>query len=136
MYKHPTYIVLSLNSLKLPRCSNVNKITCLTFPIHRSTLPACYFVFRMALPVELNPYEDAKCVQMYGWKCLICSVEAKDQVGLNCSILLMALCTSIVLMDQSGYAALNVGKHTMCLVSALISQNQQNCLFSTFLECK
>ena len=37
----------------------------------------------MAHPVELNPYEHAKCVQLYGWKCLICSVEAKDQVGLE-----------------------------------------------------
>ena len=44
------------------------------------------FFFRMAHPVELNPYEHAKCVQIYGWKCLICSVEAKDQMGLNCSI--------------------------------------------------
>ena len=37
----------------------------------------------MAHPVELNPYEHAKCVQIYGWKCLICFVEAKDQVGLE-----------------------------------------------------
>ena len=37
----------------------------------------------MAHPVELNPCEHAKCVQIYGWKCLICSVEAKDQVGLE-----------------------------------------------------
>ena len=37
----------------------------------------------MAHDVELNPYEHAKCVQIYGWKCLICSVEAKDQVGLE-----------------------------------------------------
>ena len=50
--------------------------------------------------------------------------------GLNCSILLMVLCTLMVLMDQSGYAALKEGKHTMCLVSAQISQNQQNCPFS------
>ena len=37
----------------------------------------------MAHPVELNPYEHAKCVKIYGWKYLICSVEAKDQVGLE-----------------------------------------------------
>ena len=41
------------------------------------------FIFRMATPVELNPYQHAKCVQMYGWKCLIYSVEVKDQVGLE-----------------------------------------------------
>ena len=46
--------------------------------------------------------------------------------GLNCSILLMALCTLMVSMIQSGYAARNARKHTMWLVSAQISQNQQN----------
>ena len=41
------------------------------------------FFFKMAHPVELNPYKHAKCVQIYGWKCLICSFEVKDQVGLE-----------------------------------------------------
>ena len=57
-------------------------------------------------------------------------LKQRTKWGLNCSILLMALCTLIVLMDQSGYAAINVGKHTICLVSAQISQNQQNGPFS------
>ena len=33
--------------------------------------------------MELNAYDHAQCVQMYGWKCLICSLEAKDQLGLE-----------------------------------------------------
>ena len=45
--------------------------------------PLAIFFFRMAHPVELNPYEYVKCVQIYGWKCLICAVIAKDQVGLE-----------------------------------------------------
>ena len=49
----------------------------------------------MALPVELNPYEHVKCVQMYGWKCLICSLEAKDQVGLE----LQHIANGIVYID-------------------------------------
>ena len=57
-------------------------------------------------------------------------LKQRTKWGLNCSILLMALCTLMVLMDQSGYAAINVGKHTICLVSAQINQNQQNCPFS------
>ena len=57
-------------------------------------------------------------------------LKQRTKWGLNCSILLMALCTLMVLMDQSGYAAINVGKDTICLVSVQISQNQQNCPFS------
>ena len=45
---------------------------------------------------------------------------------MNCSILLMALYTSIVWTVQSRYAARNARKHTMWLVYAQISQNQQN----------
>ena len=57
-------------------------------------------------------------------------LKQRTKWSLNCSILLMALCTLMVLMDQSGYAAINVGKHTICLVSAQITQNQQNYPFS------
>ena len=53
-------------------------------------------------------------------------LKQRTKPGLNCSILLMALCTSMVWMVQSGYAARNARKHTMWLVSAQISQNQQN----------
>ena len=41
----------------------------------------------------------------------------------------MALCTQLLLMVQSGYAAINARKHTMSVVSAQISQNQQNGFF-------
>ena len=54
------------------------------------------FFFRMAHPVELNPYEHAKCVKIYGWKCLKCSVEAKDQVGLE----LQHIADGIVYIDS------------------------------------
>ena len=53
-------------------------------------------------------------------------LKQRTKWSLNCSILLMALCTSMVWMAQSGYAARNARKHTMWLVSAQISQNQQN----------
>ena len=53
-------------------------------------------------------------------------LKQRTKLGLNCSILLMVLYTSIVWMVQSGYAARNARKHTMWLVSAQISQNQQN----------
>ena len=32
---------------------------------------------------HLDYYEHAKCVELYGWKCYICCVEAKDQSGLE-----------------------------------------------------
>ena len=53
-------------------------------------------------------------------------LKQRTKWDLNCSILLMALYTSIVWMVQSGYAARNARKHTMWLVSAQISQSQQN----------
>ena len=49
----------------------------------RSRLPACYLFFRMEFIQHLDYYEHAKCVELYGWKCYICCVEAKDQVGLE-----------------------------------------------------
>ena len=54
----------------------------------------------------------------------------RTKLGLNCSILVMALCTSMVLMDQSGYAAINARIDTILLVSALIKKNQPNGPFS------
>ena len=57
-------------------------------------------------------------------------LKQRTKWGLNYSILLMALCTSMVLMDLSGYAVLNARKHTILLVSAQIKKNQQNGHFS------
>ena len=37
----------------------------------------------MEFTQHLDDYEHAKCVELYGWKCYICCVEAKDQVGLE-----------------------------------------------------
>ena len=90
----------------------------------------------MAHPVELDPYEHAKCVQIYGWKCLICSVEAKDQIGLE----LQHIADGVVYIDgidgtKRRYAARNARKHTICLVSAQINHNQQNGpLYAAFLN--
>ena len=61
---------------------------------------------------------------MYGWKCLICSLEAKDQVGLE----LQHIGDGIVY--RSGYAAINARIDTILLVSALIKKNQPNDPFS------
>ena len=57
-------------------------------------------------------------------------LRQRTKLGLNCSILVMALCTSMVLMDRSGYAAINARIHTILLVSALIKKNQPNGPFS------
>ena len=57
-------------------------------------------------------------------------LRQRTKLGLNCSILVMALCTSMVLMDQSGYAAINARIDTILLVSALIKKNQPNGPFS------
>ena len=53
------------------------------WPMGRSKLPTCYFLFRMEFTQHLDDYEHAKCVELYSWKCYICCVEAKDQVGLE-----------------------------------------------------
>ena len=37
----------------------------------------------MEFTQHLDDYEHAKCVELYGWKCYICCVEVKDQVGLE-----------------------------------------------------
>ena len=69
------------------------------------------------------------------YKCMAGNVSfvplrQRTKLGLNCSILVMALCTSMVLMDRSGYAAINARIDTMLLVSALIKKNQPNGPFS------
>ena len=37
----------------------------------------------MEFTQHLNQYEHARCVETFQWKCLICSIEAPDQVGLE-----------------------------------------------------
>ena len=37
----------------------------------------------MEFTQQLDVYEHAQCVEAFKWKCLICSVEARDQVGLE-----------------------------------------------------
>ena len=48
----------------------------LNYPLAISSL-------KMEFTQHLDDYEHAKCVELYGWKCYICCVEAKDQVGLE-----------------------------------------------------
>ena len=57
-------------------------------------------------------------------------LSQRTKLGLNCSILVMALCTLMVLMDRSGYAAINARIDTILLVSARIKKNQPNGPFS------
>ena len=89
----------------------------------------------MSHPVELNPYEHTKCVQIYGWKCLICSVEAKDQVRLE----LQHIADGIVYIDgidgTMWVCCQKCKKHTILHVSAQINHNQQNGpLYAAFLN--
>ena len=37
----------------------------------------------MEFTQHLDQYEHARCVETFQWKCLICSTEAPDQVGLE-----------------------------------------------------
>ena len=37
----------------------------------------------MELTLDFEAYHYAQLAQQFGWKCLICSVEAKDQMGLE-----------------------------------------------------
>ena len=34
-------------------------------------------------PVELDPYHHAYALSFFRWKCLICNIEAKDQIELE-----------------------------------------------------
>ena len=34
-------------------------------------------------PVELDPYHHAYALSCFGWRCIVCSIEAKDQIGLE-----------------------------------------------------
>ena len=34
-------------------------------------------------PVELDAYHHAYALSIFDWKCLICNIEAKDQIGLE-----------------------------------------------------
>ena len=34
-------------------------------------------------PVKLDPYHHADALSCFGWKCLVCNIEAKDQIGLE-----------------------------------------------------
>ena len=62
-------------------------------------------------------------------------LKQRTKWGLNCSILLMVLCTSMVLTVQCGYATRNARKHTILLVSAQINHNHQNGpLYAAFLN--
>ena len=51
-------------------------------------------------------------------------LRQRTKLDLNCSIFLMALFTSMILMDLSGYSATNARKHTILPVYAQINQNQ------------
>ena len=37
----------------------------------------------MAFSLNVEAYHHVQMVQQFGWKCLICSIEAKDQMGLE-----------------------------------------------------
>ena len=91
----------------------------------------------MAHPVELNPYEQAKCVQIYGWKCLICSVEAKDQVGLE----LQHIADGVVYIDGidgTMWVCYQKCKKTYHLACVCPNQPQPTewPFVCSFLECK
>ena len=91
----------------------------------------------MAHPLELNPYEQAQCVQMYGWKCLICSVEAKDQVGLE----LQHISDGVVYTDGfDGSKWVFCGKCKQTYHLTCVHPNKPDPtewpFLCTFLECK
>ena len=134
MYKHPTYVTLSLDSLKWPRMWQCKQ----NYPLDIN-LPYLLTIsfFRMAHPVELNLYEHAKCVQIYGWKCLICSVEAKDQLGLE----LQHIADGVVYIDSmDGTKWVCCQKCKKTFHEACVCPNQPEPtewpFLCSFLECK
>ena len=66
----------------------------------------------MEFTQQLDAYDHTQCVEAFKWKCLICSVEAKDQVGLEMQHIGDGLFTLIVSMVLSGCAAKNARKLT------------------------
>ena len=77
--------------------------------------PLDVFFFRMEFTQHLDQYEHARCVETFQWKCLICSVEAPDQVGLEMQH--MGSSTLMVVTKRSGCVAINAKRLSICAVS-------------------
>ena len=90
----------------------------------------------MEFTQQLDAYEHAQCVEAFKWKCLICSVEARDQVGWKCSISVMGLFTLMESMVLGGCAATNARKLINWTVTSEKEENIKFPFHCTFNECR
>ena len=86
---------------------------------------------------HLDDYEHAQCVSAFKWKCLICSVEAPDQVGLE----MQHIADGFVYtdgIDQKKWVCCNKCKYTYHL-DCVTHEKEEKLHFPfvcTFNECR
>ena len=91
----------------------------------------------MEFTQHLDAYEHAQCVESFQWKCLICSVEARDQVGLE----MQHISDGVVYtdgIDGSKWLCCNKCKKTYHL-ECVTSEKEESIKFPfhcTFNECR
>ena len=95
---------------------------------HHYYYPLNVFLFRMEYTQQLNDYEHAKYVELHERKCLICSMEVKDQVGLE----IQHISNDIIHVDRIHHT-----KQVCCYkckktyyLECVTSQKQENIKFS------
>ena len=99
--------------------------------------PLDVFFFRMEFTQHLDDYEHAQCVETFKWKCLICSLEAPDQVGLE----MQHIGDGYVYkdgIDQKKWLCCNKCKNTYHL-KCVTSEKEENIKFPflcMFNECR
>ena len=91
----------------------------------------------MEFTQHLDQYEYARCVETFQWKCLICSVEAPDQVGLE----MQHLSDGVIYtdgIDQKKWVYCNKCKKTfhLCCVTQGKEENIKFPFLCRFNECR
>ena len=99
--------------------------------------PLDVFFFRMEFTQHLDQYEHARCVKTFQWKCLICSIEAPDQVGLE----MQHISDGFIYtdgIDQKKWVCCNKCKKTfhLCCVTQEKEENIKFPFLCRFNECR
>ena len=71
----------------------------------------------MEFTQHLDTYEHAKCADLFKWKCLTCSLEAKDQLGFEMHHISDEWSTHMELVVLCGSATINIKVYTIWDVS-------------------
>ena len=106
------------------------------YPNH-DPYPLDVFFFRMEFTQHLDQYEHARCVKTFQWKCLICSIEAPDQVGLE----MQHISDGFIYTDginQKKWVCCNKCKKTfhLCCVTQEKEENIKFPFLCRFNECR